>query len=52
VDLIGEICQIKEVIPDEYLYAGGLSMMGIKQFLNPYFDRHIYNYSIDRISIK
>ncbi len=38
VDLIGEICEIKEAIPDEYLYAGGLSMMGNKQFLNPHLD--------------
>lgn len=38
VDLIGEICEIQEVIPDEYLYAGGLSMMGNKQFLNPHLD--------------
>ena len=38
VDLIGEICNIKEAIPDEFLYAGGISMMGHKQFLNPHLD--------------
>lgn len=38
VSLIGEICNIKEAIPDEYLYAGGISMMGNKQFLNPHLD--------------
>lgn len=38
VDLIGEICQIKNMIPDENLYAGGISMMGNKQFLNPHLD--------------
>lgn len=38
VDLIGEICGINEAIPDEYLYAGGISMMGNKQFLNPHLD--------------
>jgi len=38
VDLIGEICQIDTPIPDEFLYAGGLSMMGNKQFLNPHLD--------------
>ncbi|TCN57472.1 2OG-Fe(II) oxygenase [Flavobacterium circumlabens] len=38
VDLIGEISQIEAPIPDEFLYAGGLSMMGNKQFLNPHLD--------------
>ncbi|MEO6174078.1 MAG: 2OG-Fe(II) oxygenase [Flavobacterium circumlabens] len=38
VDLIGQICQIESPIPDEFLYAGGLSMMGNKQFLNPHLD--------------
>lgn len=38
VQLIGEICQIKNPIPDENLYAGGISMMGNKQFLNPHLD--------------
>lgn len=38
VKLVGEICGIKEAIPDENLYAGGISMMGHKQFLNPHLD--------------
>lgn len=38
VNLIGEICEIEALVPDEYLYAGGLSMMGNKQFLNPHLD--------------
>jgi len=38
VDLVGEICGIKEAIPDEHLYAGGISMMGKNQFLNPHLD--------------
>lgn len=38
VNIIGEICEIKEMIPDENLYAGGISMMGHKQFLNPHLD--------------
>lgn len=38
VDIIGEICEIKEMIPDDNLYAGGISMMGNKQFLNPHLD--------------
>jgi Rps23 Pro-64 3,4-dihydroxylase Tpa1-like proline 4-hydroxylase len=38
VKLIGEICDIVQAIPDEYLYAGGISMMGKEQFLNPHLD--------------
>jgi Rps23 Pro-64 3,4-dihydroxylase Tpa1-like proline 4-hydroxylase len=38
VDIIGEISDIKNPIPDENLYAGGISMMGKKQFLNPHLD--------------
>lgn len=38
VSLIGEICDIQEAIADEYLYAGGISMMGKQQFLNPHLD--------------
>ena len=38
VDLIGSICHIENTIPDENLYAGGLSMMGKNQFLNPHLD--------------
>jgi Rps23 Pro-64 3,4-dihydroxylase Tpa1-like proline 4-hydroxylase len=38
VALIVEICGLTDVFPDENLYAGGLSMMGYKQFLNPHLD--------------
>jgi len=38
VQLIAEICGLKEVFADEHLYAGGLSMMGKNQFLNPHLD--------------
>ena len=38
VDLIGNICNIEQAIPDENLYAGGISMMGKNQFLNPHLD--------------
>ena len=38
VRVIGEICGIKKPIPDENLYAGGISLMGKKQFLNPHLD--------------
>lgn len=38
IDLVAEICNIKEAIPDDNLYAGGISMMGKNQFLNPHLD--------------
>lgn len=38
VNLIASICTIEDAIPDENLYAGGISMMGNKQFLNPHLD--------------
>jgi Rps23 Pro-64 3,4-dihydroxylase Tpa1-like proline 4-hydroxylase len=38
VKLVGEICNINEIFPDENLYAGGISMMGKAQFLNPHLD--------------
>lgn len=38
VKLTGEICDIKNPLPDDNLYAGGLSMMGHTQFLNPHLD--------------
>ena len=38
VKLIGEICGINSVFPDEHLYAGGLSMMKKDNFLNPHLD--------------
>lgn len=38
VNLIGEICSISNILPDENLYAGGVSMMGKNQYLNPHLD--------------
>ena len=38
VNLVAEICEIKQPIPDSSLYAGGLSMMGNRQFLQPHLD--------------
>ncbi|MEJ2682023.1 MAG: 2OG-Fe(II) oxygenase [Gammaproteobacteria bacterium] len=38
VSLIARICNITSLYPDEYLYAGGISYMGDKQFLNPHLD--------------
>jgi len=38
VDLIKEVCEIKDLKPDENLYAGGLSSMKQSQFLNPHLD--------------
>lgn len=38
VQLVSEICGLTAVFADEYLYAGGLSMMGKSQFLNPHLD--------------
>jgi len=38
VDLVSNICGINSVYPDEHLYAGGISLMGDKHFLNPHLD--------------
>jgi Rps23 Pro-64 3,4-dihydroxylase Tpa1-like proline 4-hydroxylase len=38
VKLVAEICTIKEVFPDDKLYAGGISLMEKNQFLNPHLD--------------
>ncbi len=38
VKLVGEICNIKSPFADKNLYAGGISMMGRDQFLNPHLD--------------
>ncbi len=38
VALIANICSIKNPIPDDSLYAGGLSLMAEKQFLQPHLD--------------
>ena len=38
VSIIGKICQIDQLEPDEFLYAGGLSLMAEDNFLNPHLD--------------
>lgn len=38
VALVAEICGLDEIVPDRNLYAGGISKMGFKQFLNPHLD--------------
>jgi Rps23 Pro-64 3,4-dihydroxylase Tpa1-like proline 4-hydroxylase len=38
VGLVSGICGIDTLYPDEFLYAGGISLMGNKQFLNPHLD--------------
>lgn len=38
VELVSEICRISGLIPDEHLYAGGISAMIEGHFLNPHLD--------------
>ncbi|WP_123774075.1 2OG-Fe(II) oxygenase [[Flexibacter] sp. ATCC 35103] len=38
VKLVEEITGLKEMIPDEKLYAGGISLMATGNFLNPHLD--------------
>jgi len=38
VKLVEEITGIKEMVPDEHLYAGGISLMANGNFLNPHLD--------------
>lgn len=38
VNVISEITGIKQLYPDEYLYAGGISLMDKGCFLNPHLD--------------
>ncbi len=38
VQLISEICNLKEIHSDEFLYAGGLSLMQKGNYLNPHLD--------------
>ncbi|MFY0629968.1 MAG: 2OG-Fe(II) oxygenase [Flavobacteriaceae bacterium] len=36
--IISEICGIENLLPDEFLYAGGISLMNQGGFLNPHLD--------------
>ena len=38
VKLVAEITGIQEMIPDDRLYAGGISLMALGNFLNPHLD--------------
>jgi Rps23 Pro-64 3,4-dihydroxylase Tpa1-like proline 4-hydroxylase len=38
IEIVSEICELEEVYEDESLYAGGLSLMGENNFLNPHLD--------------
>ena len=38
VDVIAGICGIKDLRPDVHLYAGGISLMGMGNYLNPHID--------------
>ena len=38
IELIKDITEIEHLYPDEHLYAGGISLMGKGQFLNPHLD--------------
>jgi Rps23 Pro-64 3,4-dihydroxylase Tpa1-like proline 4-hydroxylase len=38
VEIVKQVCGMASAYPDEHLYAGGISMMGKDQFLNPHLD--------------
>lgn len=38
VGLVADVCGIAKLHPDEHLYAGGISLMSDKHFLNPHLD--------------
>jgi Rps23 Pro-64 3,4-dihydroxylase Tpa1-like proline 4-hydroxylase len=38
IRIVEEITGIREMIPDEHLYAGGISLMAMDNFLNPHLD--------------
>ncbi|HEU0137025.1 MAG TPA: 2OG-Fe(II) oxygenase [Flavobacterium sp.] len=38
IKFVSEICAISNIVPDESLYAGGISMMGNGHYLNPHLD--------------
>ncbi len=38
VNLIGEICGKQDILPDEHLYAGGVSLMKKGHYLHPHLD--------------
>jgi Rps23 Pro-64 3,4-dihydroxylase Tpa1-like proline 4-hydroxylase len=38
VEWIRQVCELESLYPDDHLYAGGISLMGKGQFLNPHLD--------------
>ena len=38
VEIISEICDLRNILPDKNLYAGGLSLMQKDNYLNPHID--------------
>jgi Rps23 Pro-64 3,4-dihydroxylase Tpa1-like proline 4-hydroxylase len=38
VEIVSEICQLDHILPDENLYAGGLSLMSKDNYLSPHLD--------------
>lgn len=38
IDIVEYITGLKEMLPDEHLYAGGISLMAYGNFLNPHLD--------------
>ncbi|MEO9061552.1 MAG: 2OG-Fe(II) oxygenase [Nitrosospira sp.] len=50
VDLVGQITGLKELLPDDLLYAGGISVMTRGHFLNPHLDNsHDKNRELYRV---
>lgn len=49
VKIVEEITGLKEMIPDEHLYAGGISLMATGNFLNPHLDNSHDN---DRVNYR
>jgi len=50
VEAVGKITEIKSMVADPELYAGGLSLMVRGDFLNPHLDNsHNYNRSLYRV---
>ena len=50
VDLVSQITGLKELLPDELLYAGGISVMTKGHFLNPHLDNsHDKNRELYRV---
>ncbi len=50
VDLVGRITGLRALLPDDMLYAGGISMMSRGHFLNPHLDNsHDKNRELYRV---